>query len=167
MFWQRNVLQSCCCRAGELLAWLGDNPIQGLLSVSLMPSSSLSQPDRVLPIWHGCPGQQKYKRNPRALLHVHKPTTLCPIGVPDGLLFGALGPRLVGKTFKKRIMIRSEVHPPKSSITSIPIVSLIVEYSSIFWSFSHESGTKCPFYKSVSQGTEEQEVLLLTEKQMV
>lgn len=85
----------------------------------------------------------------------------------DGLLFGALGPRLVGRNFKKRIMIRSEAQLPNSSITSILIVPLIVEYSSIFRSFSHESGTKCPFYKSVSQGTKEQEVLLLTEKQMV
>lgn len=84
-------------------------------------------------------------------MHVHKPTTLCPIGVPDGLLFAALGPRLVGRTFKKRIMIRFEVQVPKSSITSTPIVSLIVEYSSIFWSFSLESGTKCLFYKSVTR----------------
>lgn len=64
-------------------------------------------------------------------------------------------------------MIRSEVQLPNSSLTSTIIVPLVAEYSFIFCSFSHESETKCPFYKSVSQGTEEQEALLLTEKQMV
>lgn len=153
MFLQRNALQSCCWRAGELLAWLGDSPIKGLLSLSLMASFSLSQPARVLPIWHSCPGQQKYKRNPKPLLHVNNPTVVS--SDLDELLFGALGPRLVGRNFKKRIMIRSEVQIPDSTIISTLIVPLIVEYSSIFCSFSHESGTKCPFYKSVSQGLEE------------
>lgn len=110
---------------------------------------------------------QKKPKTSVACTQTHLPFSLVVCLEADGLLFGALGPRLVGRNFKKRIMIRSEAQLPNSSITSILIVPLIVEYSSIFHSFSHESGTKCPFYKSVSQGTKEQEVLLLAEKQMV